>query len=59
MRFFIYISLDNTVLDFITSLEVSCVAGEDGCYLEASCVPSQPGLVRLAVLDLNITLAAN
>ena len=24
-------------------LEVSCVAGEDGCYLEASCVPNQPG----------------
>ena len=38
-------------LDPLTSLEVSCVAGEDGCYLAASCVPSQPGLVSGCRLD--------
>ena len=27
------------------------MAGEDGCYLEASCVPSQPGLVSGCRLD--------
>ena len=42
MKFFTYISLDNTVLDFLTSLEVSCVAGEDGCNLEASCMSAEP-----------------
>ena len=41
----------NSALDPLTSLEVSCVAGEDGCYLEASCVPSQPGLVSGCRLD--------
>ena len=38
-------------LDPLTSLEVSCVAREDGCYLEASCVPSQPGRVSGCRLD--------
>ena len=41
----------SSALDPLTSLEVSCVAGEDGCYLEASCVPSQPGLVSGCRMD--------
>ena len=52
---FIYIytlyMTSHTALDPLTSLEVSCVAGEDSCYLEASCVPSQTGLVSGCRLD--------
>ena len=41
----------HSALDPLTSLEVSCLAGVDGCYLAASCVPSQPGLVAGCRLD--------
>ena len=34
------------------------MAGEDGCYLEASCVPSQPGLVSGCRLDYNSSAGA-
>ena len=46
-------------LDPLTSLEVSCVAEDEDCYLEANCVPSQPGLVSGCTLDYTRSASGN
>ena len=38
-------------LNPLVSLEVSCVAGENGCYLETSCLPNEAWSVRGCRLD--------